>query len=323
MKSIFACWLLYVCIGQRLDDDQAFDLFSKRFGKQYATAVEKARRHKIFLENCQFISRHNAQANSSFTMGVNQFADMTATEFAAFTMGVTRSQSPLQPQPQPVGPLGARGSATAFDADIDWISKGAVTPVKNQGTVCGDCWAFSTTGSLEAAHFLATGQLLNFSEQQLLDCADSTWGNQGCTGGRVLNTFNYVQQNGLCRMEDYPYSGVQAQCASAECTPMIVGPSGHVIVSSHSEDALYQALSLMPVTIVIEADQKCFQFYQTGILTYNECPCGANGNLDHAVLLVGTGSQLGVGYWKVKKLLGIDVGGRGLRAVAARRGFSG
>jgi len=75
---------------------------------------------------------------------------------------------------------------------VNWVTAGAVTPVKDQGQ-CGSCWSFSTTGSLEGAHFNATGELLSFSEQQLVDC--SGFPNMGCNGGNPLWAFKYLKKH--------------------------------------------------------------------------------------------------------------------------------
>ena len=62
---------------------------------------------------------------------------------------------------------------------VNWVEKGIVTSVKNQGG-CGSCWAFAATAVLESAHALASKQLISLSEQQLVDC-DKGCG--GCNGG--------------------------------------------------------------------------------------------------------------------------------------------
>ena len=98
--------------------------------------------------------------------------------------------------------------------DVDWVSQGAVTPIKDQGK-CGSCWAFSTTGSLEGAAFIAGGELKSFSEQQLVDCSTS-YGNHGCQGGLMDMAFWYVIDHGITLESKYPYKGTNGKCSYDE-----------------------------------------------------------------------------------------------------------
>lgn len=72
---------------------------------------------------------------------------------------------------------------------VNWVTEGAVTDVKNQKK-CGSCWAFGTTPSLEAAHWKATGELLNLSEQQIISCTSPP--NWGCNGGFPHTVLKYL-----------------------------------------------------------------------------------------------------------------------------------
>ena len=68
---------------------------------------------------------------------------------------------------------------------INWVEKGAVTPVLDQGR-CGSCWAVSVVGAVEGAAAITPeneGFLQKLSIQQLVSCDDNQL---GCGGGMGL-----------------------------------------------------------------------------------------------------------------------------------------
>ena len=85
-------------------------------------------------------------------------------------------------------------------ASINWLEKGAVNPVQNQGT-CGSCWAFSAIGAMEGAHFIKSGELLKLSEQQCVDCVKDA---MGCSGGWQDECFSYAEGDNMVTEDEYP-----------------------------------------------------------------------------------------------------------------------
>jgi len=288
-----------------------FNNFKNSFGKFYNGDDEEAKRYEIFKANVDFIHDTNAQ-ELSYKLGVNQFADLTAEEFGQAYTGFKQPATMWGDLPY----LGRHNySGNALADSVDWTTKGAVTPVKNQGQ-CGSCWSFSTTGSLEGAWQIATSKSVSLSEQQFVDCDKVA--DQGCNGGLMDNAFAYAEKNAICTEASYAYTGKDGTCKAGSCTVGIPkgGVTGFKDVAKDDENALMEAVAKGPVSIAIEADLPTFQLYKSGVLGGI---CGSN--LDHGVLAVGYGTDGGKDYWKVKNSWGSTFGEAGY--IRLLRGKSG
>lgn len=54
-----------------------FGAWKARHGRIYASEEEEARRFEVFEDNARLVAAHNAKADATFSMELNQFADST------------------------------------------------------------------------------------------------------------------------------------------------------------------------------------------------------------------------------------------------------
>jgi cathepsin L len=295
--------LVLVVLASALTETEyrsAFEDFKTTYGKVYLE-TEENHRYTVFKSNLDFVNSWDAET-SGFTVAINKFSDLTSAEFASIYNGmkVTKVYEPV-PEPLPVH-SGVTGDI------VNWVNKGAVTPIKNQGQ-CGSCWSFSATGSMEGAKFIATGTLTSLSEQDLVDCSTSQ-GNDGCNGGLMDDAFQYViQNNGIDTEASYPYTATGPNTCQYSTSSIGDTISSYKDVTSGSESALLTAVNQQPISVAIDASQQSFQMYSGGV--YYEPACSST-QLDHGVLAVGYGTDSSnTAYWLVKNSWGTDWGMNG------------
>lgn len=326
LSNMFGLYLFgfYASIVWASENVQNYEkMFEKWIGDFHIHFRDEIHRDHMFhnwVDNHLFIEKSNQHENT-FELGHNQFSGMNETEYMQWVRGVENDKINVFG----VNIIAENVSMFAtLPASIDWTVKGAVTPVKDQGQ-CGSCWSFSTTGALEGAYAIKYGKLSSFSEQQLVDC--DTFGNggkdHGCNGGLMDNAFSWIaKNNGLCSEVDYPYvSGTTKTSGTCVKTCRNIDGSDvvkYVDVQPASDLAMMTALAQQPVSVAIEADQREFQLYKSGVFTG---ACGTN--LDHGVLAVGYGTEAGVDYYKIKNSWSATWGEKGYIRIGRGTNYNG
>jgi len=296
--------LVFVAVqGSDLADDlltlQKFKDFQSLYNKNYEPE-EATVRYLIFKDNVAKAEKMN-KVNGGNVFGVTKFSDLTAEEFRKNYLGF----SPAVNKESRAKGFSVLPRAFANVTSFDWRTKGAVTPVKDQGG-CGSCWAFSTTEEIESMWFLSKNKLPVLSPQQIVSC-DSVDG--GCNGGDTPTAYAYVKQAGGLETEAaYPYtsgdSGDNGDC-TFDKTKTVAQISGFTYAvppcndscTHQDEQGLANALATHgPVSICVYAES--WQSYTSGVLKSN-CPKDYS-DLDHCVQLVGFNKSASPPYWIIR-----------------------
>ena len=296
----------YACrLGKHQNE---FDRFMKEHNKIYSSAEEYEKRYTIWAQNKALIQRHNEEAVRclhTYTMAMNQFSDMTGEEFK-------ETMLTFKPAKKRNGTQSTSYNCSSLPRSVDWKANGYVTEVGNQGS-CGSCWAFTATGALEGQHKRKTGRLVDLSEQNLIDCS-SKQGNQGCFGGMMDYSFEYVKVNGGIDTEkSYPYNWTDpkvGKCkyrkadSDATCT-------GYVDLPKGNETSLQCAIAYEgPIAIGVDASHQGFRSYKRGV--YDDPNCKSRSeDLDFSLLVVGYGTENSIDYYNCKSDWGPEWGDHG------------
>eukprot|EP00978_Attheya_sp_CCMP212_P047780 scaffold429439_cov59-Attheya_sp.AAC.2 len=293
-----------------------FQAWMRVHGKEYhgTDDVVLDQKLQVFRENALLVERHNdafERGWTSYRMSLEgPFSDWTDEEFhSTYLMEAQHCSATTHTSSGSLPVTKDEERQGVLPKEVDWRTKGVVTPIKSQGQ-CGSCWTFSTTGALEAHTCLAYGadctHWTGLAEQQLVDCAGG-FNNQGCNGGLPSQAFEYIHYNGGIESEDsYPYtsgsptttnsdphdSTNKCQFDSSKVKAKVTGIFN--ITSGAEEDIVKAVAKVGPVSVAYQVAAD-FRLYSHGV--YDSFNATLNGtvcqdgpeDVNHAVVVVGYG----------------------------------
>lgn len=272
--------------------DSQFAEFKAKFNKAYTSRFHEMQAKAVFAANLARLEEAR-QRNPVATFGITQFMDLTPEAFRS-KIGNTRTPKAATRVTVP-----RNGAAPSI---LNWVTRGAVTPVQNQGE-CGSDWAFAAVANIEGVNFVKNGQLTALSVEEIIDC--DTLDN-GCNGGFMQTAFEWLLQKqggNIMTAATWPYTAGASNCSYVFKTVGATVTSYENIEASEDAMTTYTA-TYGPIASAVDADS--WQFYESGVLTN----CSAT-TIDAGITVVGYNDVANPPYWIIKNTWGATWGMNG------------
>ena len=260
-----------------------------------------------FASQLSIIEAINANHNSTWTAGRNQFTSMSKSELRSlFNQEIVPE---LQASLNETHPLDS-ASPKEFDARKQWPK--AIHPIRDQQK-CGSCWAFAGTEVLSDRFAIVGSPVGVLSPQDLVSC-DML--DHGCNGGSPLFEWTWMSLRGVTTEDCIPYvsgNGTVPRCPR-KCE------DGSIIKRVKSK-----RFSFIP-SIIIQSDLQnngpqefCLMVYEDFMAYKSGVYKHQTGQLlgGHAVKSIGWGEDSKLGkYWIVANSWGVNWGEKGYFRIA-------
>jgi C1A family cysteine protease len=306
-------------LADEMEAYRSFSNFMDKHNKTYNSMAEVNARFQVYKDNIRKSNKENSTTDL-YNTGITCFSDMTDQEFQQTYANLKVSlkdilEAESLAETSAAELEGGRHLQT-LPTSLDWRTKGAVTPVDNQGS-CGCCWSFGISGNLEGQYFLKYGTMIKFSQQHMINC--NSYGYE-CNGGLFANVYQWLMTiDGNRKYSDIPYLGYRTTC-SASNFKSVGKVIGYSYISNDENTIMYELSQRGPLLVALNANR--LKYYTSGILASHDDICDPL-NLNHAVLLVGYGTVSGYPYWIVKNSWGVSWGESGYFRILRGSGICG
>jgi len=308
--------------------------FEEKFHIKVNDPVEKQKEAET-LEKAEKeineINKEFEEGKSTYTEELNEYSNMPLEEFekeregAKMPKDVQRALGAIMPpehiqnDPENAARMNEvyrqiEMERQAVPDSYDSTEQGLVTPVKNQKS-CGSCAAFAAHGLHETCLRKAGVPMkgLDLSEQYLIDCGYNGRSMNACNGAYPHSYPVWFANNGGLSAHEgkYPYLDTSPlqNCAKAKGLEWQAGAKvdkAYYDFGSNESKMKSLLVKYGAIAIALYASDRGFNNYKGGV--FDGC---TSEEINHAVLLVGYGTENGVPYWKVKNSWGPNWGDKG------------